>query len=148
VPEHAQSVSNGNGGVDTENLIFEEGVALGLPVKIHLENGILGSNCYIGSDSKPVQINFTTGTSGKLKGAAGTISFNPTFTITTISGGKLVNNTFPAPGATGCGGFLIEYLLDPLVNSIIGIPSASGVNSAVLEGKIQDAVAEEVKASE
>jgi hypothetical protein len=134
--------------LNTENLIFEEGVALGLPVKIHLENGILGSNCYIGSDSKPVQINFTTGTSGKLKGAAGTISFNPTFTITTISGGKLVNNTFPAPGATGCGGFLIEYLLDPLVNSIIGIPSASGVNSAVLEGKIQDAVAEEVKASE
>jgi hypothetical protein len=52
--------------LNTENLIFEEGVALGLPVKIHLENAILGSNCYIGSDSKPVQLNFTTGTSGKL----------------------------------------------------------------------------------
>jgi hypothetical protein len=134
--------------LNTENLIFEEGVALGLPVKIHLENGILGSNCYIGSDSKPVQINFTTGTSGKLKGSAGALTFNPTFTITTISGGKLVNNTFPAPGVSGCGGFLIEYLLNPLVNSIIGIPSAAGVNSAVLEGKIQDAVAAEVKASE
>jgi hypothetical protein len=134
--------------LNTENLIFEEGVALGLPVKIHLENSILGSNCYIGSSSNPVQINFTSGTSGKLKGSAGALTFNPTFTITTISGGKLVNNTFTAPGATGCGGFLIEYLLDPLVNSIVGVPAGAGVNSAVLEGKIQDAVASQVKASE
>jgi hypothetical protein len=134
--------------LNTENLIFEEGVALGLPVKIHLENSILGSNCYIGSASNPVQINFTTGTSGALKGSAGALTFNPSFTITTISGGKLVNNTFTAPGATGCGGFLIEYLLDPLVNSIVGVPAAAGVSSAVLEGKIQDAVAASVKASE
>jgi hypothetical protein len=135
--------------LSTENLIFEEGTALGLPVKFHLENSILGSNCYIGSDAHPVQIDFTTGTSGKLKGTAGTLSFNePYYTITTISGGKLVNNAYTAPGATGCGGFLVEYLLDPLVNSIIGIPSGAGVNSAILEGKLQDAVASEVKASE
>ncbi|MGE0504765.1 MAG: hypothetical protein AB7P38_05110, partial [Solirubrobacterales bacterium] len=35
--------------LSTENLIFGEGTALGLPTKIHLENAILGSNCYIGS---------------------------------------------------------------------------------------------------
>jgi hypothetical protein len=134
--------------LSTENLLFESGTALGLPVKFHLENPILGSNCYIGSNSNPVQINFTTGTSGKLKGAAGTLSFNPEFTIITISGGKLVNNVYKAPGATGCGGFLIEYLLDPLVNSIIGIPAGEGVNSAILEGKLQDAQAPAVKASE
>jgi hypothetical protein len=134
--------------LNTENLLFEEGTALGLPVKFHLENAILGSNCYIGSASNPVQINFTTGTSGKLKGSAGEISFNPSFTITTIAGGKLVNNQYTVPGATGCGGFLVEYLLDPLVNSIIGIPAGAGVNSATLEGKLQDAVAAEVKASE
>jgi hypothetical protein len=134
--------------LNTLNLLTETGTALGLPVKIHLENAILGSSCYIGSASNPVQINFTTGQSGKLHGAAGELTFNPEFTITTISGGKLVNNVYTAPGATGCGGFLIEYLLDPLVNSIIGIPAGAGVNSAVLEGKLQDAVAGEVKASE
>jgi hypothetical protein len=133
--------------LNTENLIFEEGVALGLPVKIKLDNAILGSNCYIGSESKPVQLNFTTGTSGKLKGSAGTISFNPTFTITTISGGKLVDGTYAAPAASGCGG-IFSIFVDPLVNSILGTPSPSGTNSATLEGKLQDAVAAEVKASE
>jgi hypothetical protein len=134
--------------LSTENLLFEKGTALGLPVKIHLENAILGSNCYVGSESSPVQINFTTGTSGALKGSAGSLSFNEEFTITTIAGGKLVNNVFSAPGVNGCGGPFIEYLLDPLVNAIIGLPAGSGTNSAVLEGKLQDAVASEVKASE
>lgn len=134
--------------LSTENLIFEEGVALQLPVKFHLENAILGSNCYIGSNASPVVIPFTTATSGKLKGSAGEVTFNGPGTITTISGGKLVNNTFSVPGATGCGGFLIEYLLDPLVNSIVGVPAGSGVNSGILEGKIQDAAAFSVRASE
>lgn len=134
--------------LSTENLLLEEGVALQLPVKFHLENSILGSSCYIGSTAHPVVIPFTTGTSGKIKGSAGELSFNENFSLITISGGKLVNNTFAAPGATGCGGFLIEYLLDPLVNSIVGVPAASGVNSAILEGKLQDAAAPAVKASE
>ncbi len=133
--------------LNTENLIFEEGVALGLPVKIKLDNAILGSNCYIGSEKSPVQLNFTTGTSGSLKGSAGTITFNPSFTITTISGGKLVDGTYAAPAASGCGG-IFSFLIDPLVNSILGLPAGSGKNTATLEGKLQDAVAAEVKASE
>lgn len=73
--------------LNTENLLFEVGTALGLPVKIHLENAILGSNCYIGSESKPVQIDFTSGTTSPpppnkpLKGSAGTFSANPEFTL-------------------------------------------------------------------
>jgi hypothetical protein len=133
--------------LNTENLLLESGTALGLPVKFHLENAILGSGCYIGSESKPVQIDFTTGTSGKLKGAAGSLTFNPTFTIITISGGKLVNNVFAAPAASGCGG-IFSFFIDPLVNSILGLPAGSGANSAVLEGKLQDAQAKAVKASE
>jgi hypothetical protein len=134
--------------LSTENLLEESGTALQLPVKFHLENAFLGSNCYLGSNSNPIVIPFTTGQSGKLHGAAGSLSFNEAFTLITISGGKLVNNTFAVPGATGCGGFLIEYLLDPLVNSILGTPSASGANSAILEGKLQDANANAVRASE
>ena len=132
--------------LNTENLITETGTALGLPTKIKLNNGLLGSNCYIGSDSKPVQINFTTGTSGSLKGAAGTFTFNPEFTLITVSGGKLVNGTFAAPAASGCGG-IFSFLVDPLVNSILGLPASSG-NTAVLEGKLQDAASSAVKASE
>jgi hypothetical protein len=134
--------------LSTENLLAEKGTALQLPVKFHLENAFLGSSCYIGSNSAPIVIPFTTGQSGKLHGAAGTLSFNEEFTLITISGGKLVNNTFAAPGANGCGGFLVELLVDPLVNSILGLPSASGANSAILEGKLQDANAGAVKASE
>jgi hypothetical protein len=134
--------------LDTENLLFEEGVALQLPVKVHLENAFLGSNCYIGSTSSPLIVPLTTGTSGKLKGSAGEFSSNEAFTLLTFSGGKLVNNTFTAPGATGCGGFLIEYLVDPLVNSIVGVPAGAGVNSAILEGKIQDAASSAVRESE
>jgi hypothetical protein len=58
-----------------------------------------------------------------------------------------VNNTFSAPGASGCGG-LFSFFVDPLVNSILGLPAGSGTNSAVLEGKLQDAQAVAVKESE
>jgi hypothetical protein len=133
--------------LNTENLLESTGTALGLPVKIKLANAILGSSCYIGSEGSPVQIDFTTGTSGALTGSPGSVSFNPTFTIITIAGGKLVNNAFAAPAASGCGG-IFSFLVDPLVNSILGLPAGSGANSAVLEGKLQDANAKAVKASE
>jgi len=133
--------------ISTENLINQEGTALGLPIKVKLDNALLGSNCYIGSNSKPIQIDFTTGTSGALKGSVGEITFNEAFTLVTISGGKLVNGTFASPGASGCGG-IFSFFIDPLVNSILGTPSASGKNSATLEGVLKNATANAVKASE
>jgi hypothetical protein len=132
--------------LSTENLLNRSGTALGLPAKIHLENAILGSSCYIGTESSPVQINFTSGKSGSLEGSVGEVSFNEEFTLINFKGGKLVNGTFAAPGVTGCGG-IFSFLVDPLVNSILGTPAASG-NTAVLEGIIQDASASAVKASE
>ena len=42
--------------------VLEEGVALKLPVKVHLENPFLGSSCYVGSSSSPIIWNLTTGT--------------------------------------------------------------------------------------
>lgn len=133
--------------LSTENLLNRSGTALGLPAKIHLENAILGSSCYIGTESSPVQINFTSGKSGALEGSVGKVSFNPEFTLITFKGGKLVNGTFAAPGVTGCGG-IFSFLVNPLVNSILGTPAASGQNTATLEGTIQDATASAVKASE
>jgi hypothetical protein len=133
--------------LSTQNLIEETGTALGLPTKIKLDNAILGSNCYVGSNAKPVQIDFTTGTSGSLTGAVGELNFNEAFTLITISGGRLVNGTFAAPATSGCGG-IFSIFVGPLVDSILGVPSPSGKNTAVLEGVLKDAAATAVKKSE
>jgi hypothetical protein len=139
--------------VNALNLILQKGIALSLPTKIKLSNSFLGNNCYIGSDSSPVALEFTTGTTSPpppnvpIKGSAGVITENEAETLFTAAGGQLVNNSFAAPGASGCGG-LFSFLVDPLVNSIIGIPSAAGHNTAILEGKLQNAEAEAVRESE
>jgi len=143
-PEHGLT----NIELDTENLLFEEGIALGLPVKIHLENPTLGSNCYIGSNSKPVKLQLTTGQSGSLHGSLGELSFNePFYTITRTKGSVLVDNTFAVPAATGCGG-LLSLIVNPVVNAELGTPSPSGSNAATLVAGFEDAAASEVRASE
>lgn len=124
--------------LNPDNMINEEGTALGLPVKIKLDNLLLGGNCYIGSNTNPIQLNLTTGTSGALTGEAGSISFNGSFTLMTLTGIELVNGTFAAPKAKGCGGTAYEYV-DPLVNSIFGLPASGGNNSATLEGVLKTA---------
>jgi hypothetical protein len=135
------------------NLIEQKGTALGLPVKVKLDNAFLGSNCYIGSNSSPLNIDFTTGTTAPplpnkpISGSVGSIEPNEAGTLLTLSGGKLVNNSFSSPGANGCGG-IFSLFVDPLVNSILGTPSPAGKNTAILEGKIQSADAGAVKASE
>jgi len=133
--------------ISNENLINQEGTVLGLPVKIKLDNAILGNNCYIGSNLKPVQINLVTGTSGTLKGSPGEINFNETFNMVTITGARLVDGLFTAPGASGCGG-IFSLFVDPLVNEVLGTPSGSGKNEAILESDIKDATANAVRNSE
>ena len=139
--------------INTLNLLAETGTALSLPTKIKLDNSFLGSNCYIGSNSKPIVIEFTSGETSPpppnkpIHGSAGKLTINETGTLITLSGGSLVNNSFAAPGANGCGG-LFSFLIDPFVNSLIGLPSPAGTNAAVLEGKLQTASAAAVKASE
>ena len=138
--------------VSPENLLSEEGTALGLPVKIKLSNSFLGNNCYIGSNSKPIQIDFTTGETSPpppnkpIHGSAGSLTIGGGGALLTLSGGSFVNNSYAAPGANGCGG-IFSFLVDPFVNSLVGIPSAAGTNAAVLEGKFQLAVPAAVKAS-
>lgn len=139
--------------LNTTNLLLKKGTALSLPSKIKLSNPFLGSNCYIGSKASPVVLAFTTGTTAPpppntpISGDPGKFEINETGSLITLSGGKLVNNSFAAPAASGCGG-LLSFLIDPFVNSIVGLPSAAGTNTAILEGKIQTADSAAVKASE
>jgi hypothetical protein len=140
-------------GVSLNNLVEGSGVALSLPVKVHLENPFLGSSCYIGSNAHPVVIELTTGTTSPpppnkpITGSPGEAEFNKAFTIITINKNILANNSFAAPGAEGCGG-LFSFLIDPIVNGKLGIPAAAGHNTAILKGTLKQAVAPAVKASE
>jgi hypothetical protein len=122
------------------------GTALTLPVKVKLENPLFGEECYIGTESEPMTIELTTGaTSGGPTGNPGTKKSKEGGGILEISGVSLVSNTFKAPGASGCGLF---GLLDGLINEKIGLPSAAGKNTAVLNGKVEIANSELVEESE
>jgi hypothetical protein len=139
--------------INTTNLIFEKGTALKLPVKVKLENVLLGNNCYVGSATKPVILNLTTGTTSPpepnkpIKGAAGSLEILEGGNLLILSGGSLVDNSFAAPEATGCGEPFQAYI-DPLVDEVLGVPSTAGHNTAILNGKLEEATAEAVKASE
>jgi hypothetical protein len=128
-----------------------EGTALTLPIKVKLENALFGSKCYIGSNSDPIMLELTTGTTSPpspntpITGAPGTKSSKEEGGILVISGVKLVDNSFSAPGATGCGLF---GLLDGLINAKLGLPSAAGSNTAILAGKVEIANSELVAESE
>jgi hypothetical protein len=129
------------------NLLNAEGTALGLPARVHLQNAILGSNCYIGSGSEPVPLKFTSGTSGSLEGTPGNLIPNEAFTLLTFTEGRLVDGTYAVGHTYGCGG-IFSFLVNPLVESILGVPAGSGSNTATLEGVIEVGEATAVRASE
>lgn len=140
--------------LNTTNLIFEEGVALQLPVKVKLDNVFLGSGCFVGSESSPIILNLTTGTTSPpapnkpIKGSAGSLEILEEGSLVRLIGGSLVDNAWAAPGAHGCGGPLVEGVVDAAVNAELGLPAAAGHNTAILSGKLEEAAAAAVKASE
>lgn len=135
------------------NLLSESGTALSLPVKVHLENPFLGSSCYVGSNAHPIVIELTTGTTSPpppntpIKGSRGEPVFSEHELILTLNHNSLVNNSFAAPEAEGCGG-LFSFLIDPIIDSRLSLPSTAGHNTAILNGTLESASAEAVKASE
>ena len=117
--------------ISEAHLLFQEEAASKLPVKVHLENPFLGSGCYVGSSSSPIWWNLTTGTTEPpapnepISGSAGEGEFLESGTILKLTGNKLVDNAWSAPGANGCGGVLFEWLLDPILNLSVGVPSSA-----------------------
>ena len=135
--------------LDLIALSTEEGTAITLPSKVHLKNPLLGESCYVGSEAHPVQLHLTTGASGTLHGKRGKVENKEEFEqlLLRISENTLVDNTYTAPVAEGCGGFF-SFLIDPIINSKLGLPSKAGANKAVLNGELQSATVEAVKAAE
>lgn len=118
-------------------------------MKLKLGNPLLGEHCYAGSNSHPIVVALTTGTTSPplpnkpITGNPGTLTIEEE-EIFKISGNSLVNNTFAAPGVEGCG--LIPFLIDPLVDFAMGVPAPSGHNTAVLNGTLEISPAERVRA--
>lgn len=139
--------------INVTNANTGSGTALVLPVRVHLENVFLGGGCYVGSSAKPVTVDFTTGTTSPpapnkpITGSAGELSFGAGGQIFIVKNNELVNNSFGAPEAEGCGG-LFSFLIDPAVDAEIGLPSEPGHNTAILKGSQELTTVEAVVKSE
>jgi hypothetical protein len=143
-------------GINTNNLVNSEGIALSLPLKVRLENAFLGGECYIGSSSSPVTINLTTGVTSPpppnkpISGLVGDLIFHEEgggHKLEEITGNKLVDNSFSAPEASGCGG-IFSFLIDPIIDLKLGLPSVAGNNTAIQNNLIKQATAAAVISSE
>ncbi len=127
------------------------GVGASLPVKVKLGNTALGEECYVGSNTEPVALKLTTGTTSPpppntpIKGSTGTATVVGQGKIVEIKGSSLVDNSFAAPGASGCDG-LLAPIVDAGVDLDTGLPAAAGSNTAILNGTLAAAGARDVKA--
>ncbi len=137
------------------NVLLANGTGLLLPLRVHLENEFLGPKCYIGSKAHPVTVELTTGTTPppkSLKGSPGEAEFRDEAKLLIDRNNSLVNSTFEAPEAEGCGSQILFGLFTGLVDDAVdleeGLPSGAGNNTAVLNGSQEIAEAEAVKASE
>jgi hypothetical protein len=136
--------------INVPNFGKQSGTAVTLPLKVKLDNPLLLSSCYIGSEAEPLTPHLTTGTTAPpspatpLQGTSGKLEFTAAGKINVFRGSSLVDNTFPAPGANGCAGPL-AHVVDPAVDLQAGLPSSAGTNNAVLNGTLEQASAITVK---
>jgi len=124
------------------------GNTVALPLKVKLDNPLLGSGCYIGSEAEPLSLSLTYGTTtppppNKPISGKATITTKDGGAIKAITG-TLVDNAFAAPGASGC--TLLPLVGDLAVNNKEGLPAAAGTNTAIMSGVTEEVSAALVKA--
>ena len=95
-----------------------------IPLKIHLRHWTLGANCHIGTDADPIVIKPT-------------IADPRVASVdqTAVLRADVSDTTFAVPGASGCG--LGAGLMDSIVNSAAGTPSAAGENSIKFDAYVR-----------
>lgn len=118
-----------------------------LPIKVHLINPVLGNNCFVGSNSNPIQLDLITGTTAPpapAKPITGhpltSFEFDRALEIFRAQGGTFVDNSFSAPGASGCQLTLFGFIpvgLNSAVNLASGLPAAAGTNETVQNYNIE-----------
>jgi hypothetical protein len=117
-----------------------------LPIRVHLINPVLGDNCYVGSFANPIVLNLTTGTTSPpppntpITGKLPTLTSNA-LEIISFSGATFVDNSFAAPGASGCVLSLfhgaLKINIDNLLNSKSGLPAPAGTNEASFDTNLE-----------
>jgi hypothetical protein len=96
-----------------------------VPITLHLNNLALGTNCTIGPVIQNLAIAYTSA-----KANDPSMGWQPSRVDAT-------DNTFSVPGSSGCGPLpLLAPVVDAAINLQLGLPSASGNNSADLPGVI------------
>jgi hypothetical protein len=109
-----------------------------LPIKIQLQNPVLGPSCFIGSDQDPIVLHPDNTDLSNAISDGGFFAFDPNgvrdlagpdLTLP-ITGAVQADDTFAVPGANGCGP---NGSLDAAVNAVVGLPSPSGNNHLVLD---------------
>jgi hypothetical protein len=140
-PVFATAELAGTPALGPVGLLGAEGTAVELPIKVHLENELLGPNCYIGSDAEPIVLHLTDGTTRPpagiepISGKVGEAKAIDHIRILEFLNNTLVDNTFPVPAATGCGTSpLVEPVITAAVNLGSGLPAAPGTSHAILTG--------------
>ncbi len=123
--------------------------AVTLPLKVHLSNEVLGENCYIGSEAEPILLHLTAGKTDPPEGVEPISGSRerPNETNAGIAYVKkvvLVDNTFSVPGVHGCGNVLDEAIIDQVIDTDIGLPSAAGKNVVKMDGETKLAKASKV----
>jgi hypothetical protein len=134
------------GSLDTENILFEEGDAFKLPLKVKVTSPWLeklGSGvCEIGSDEHPIHINLTSQGAGR----SGELFFNEAFTNIWLRENKLVDfgwHIEEASAPTGCGGEYEQYI-DAALGKVLEIGNSGRTGIVVLQGSVHDAAASAV----
>ena len=128
--------------------LLRGGPSVLLPLKVKLDNTLLGATCYVGTPAEPLSLTLTTGTTNPpppntpISGKTGSLSFTAAGNITRVTGTTVVDNEFAAPGANGCGPAGLE---NSVVNNAAGLPSAAGNNKVVQETEFLQANPEKLK---
>lgn len=107
-----------------------------LSIKVHLINSVLGSKCYVGSDSNPIKLHLITGLTEPPPPNKPIEGVNPEFSVDGLGiihgdNAVFVDNAFAAPGANGCTLTLFGFIpisINGLVNTQSGLPSPAGTN--------------------
>ncbi len=107
-----------------------------LPLRVKVNNLLLGETCYVGSAEEPIELNLPLEMSGFQYWQSddrSTIPFG--YTVFDVAA---TDGTFAIPGASGCGLLglgEVTPLFNDLLNSAVGLPAPAGTNLLSFAGK-------------
>jgi hypothetical protein len=133
--------------VSTLATLSRTGTAVQLPLKVKLDNALLGTDCRIGQ----FEPQLTTGETNPpppaspISGGHGMLTQAGNGKIQVLTGASLVDNAFAVPGVEGFCGGLLFLAVNPATDLIVGIPAGPGHNAAILNGSLEAAPANLVR---